>query len=371
MASIEKRATKAGTSWLVRWRDEDDKSRSKSFPRQVDAKAFKSQVEVDLQTGRYVSPAAGAVTFRSFYESWSAHQLWESGTRENFDLMVRQAPFADTPLGRIKRSHVEAWVKAMQDDDKGPQTVRTRVSNARTVLKAAVADQHLHSDPAQGVRLPRLPGRDDRMRVPSSAEVSKLLHHAPGWFAPMVALGAFAGLRIGEANGLQAGDVDFMRRTIHVRRQVQRRPPGPVEVRPPKYGSTRTVYAPDGLLQILSRHLEDVGTYGEAGWIMPGRDGGPAWPRSVDYRFGQVRDAADLPLSFHDLRHFFASGLIAAGCDVVTVQHALGHKSASVTLDVYSHLWETGEDTTRAAAQGLVDTVLGAGVYASCHQASS
>ena len=27
----------------------------------------------------------------------------------------------------------------------------------------------------------------------------------------------------------------------------------------------------------------------------------------------------------HDLRHYFESGLIADGCDVVTVQHALGH----------------------------------------------
>lgn len=32
--------------------------------------------------------------------------------------------------------------------------------------------------------------------------------------------------------------------------------------------------------------------------------------------------------TLHDLRHFFASGLIADGCDVVTVQDALGHSSA-------------------------------------------
>lgn len=37
-------------------------------------------------------------------------------------------------------------------------------------------------------------------------------------------------------------------------------------------------------------------------------------------------------MRLHDLRHFYASGLIAAGCDVVTVQRALGHKSATVTL---------------------------------------
>ena len=54
--------------------------------------------------------------------------------------------------------------------------------------------------------------------------------------------------------------------------------------------------------------------------------------------------------------HYFASGLIAEGCDVVTVQHALGHSSASITLNVYSHLWPKAEDRTRAAAANLMAT---------------
>ena len=50
----------------------------------------------------------------------------------------------------------------------------------------------------------------------------------------------------------------------------------------------------------------------------------------------------------HDLRHFYAAGLIVAGCDVVTVQRALGHQSAVVTLSMYGLLWPTAEDRTRA-----------------------
>jgi integrase len=60
----------------------------------------------------------------------------------------------------------------------------------------------------------------------------------------------------------------------------------------------------------------------------------------------------------HELRHYFASGLIAAGCDVVTVQRAMGHASATTTLSTYSHLWPTVEDKTRAAASGLAAAVL-------------
>ncbi|WP_277601056.1 tyrosine-type recombinase/integrase [Nocardioides pantholopis] len=60
----------------------------------------------------------------------------------------------------------------------------------------------------------------------------------------------------------------------------------------------------------------------------------------------------------HDLRHYFASGLIAAGCDVVTVQRAMGRASATTTLSTYAHLWPTAEDTTRAAASEMAAIVL-------------
>ena len=52
--------------------------------------------------------------------------------------------------------------------------------------------------------------------------------------------------------------------------------------------------------------------------------------------------------------HFYASGLISQGCDVVTVQRALGHASATTTLSTYAHLWPSAEDRTRKAAEALI-----------------
>jgi integrase len=64
-------------------------------------------------------------------------------------------------------------------------------------------------------------------------------------------------------------------------------------------------------------------------------------------------------MKLHDMRHFYASGLIAAGCDVVTVQGALGHHTATVTLNTYSHLWPAAEDRTRKAAAAMLAETLG------------
>ncbi|MEK8228736.1 tyrosine-type recombinase/integrase [Oerskovia sp. M15] len=73
-----------------------------------------------------------------------------------------------------------------------------------------------------------------------------------------------------------------------------------------------------------------------------------------------ARAAAGLPeeFRFHDLRHYFASLLIAAGADVKVVQARLRHASAKTTLDTYAHLWPDTEEATRAAvAEVLAERV--------------
>jgi integrase len=71
-------------------------------------------------------------------------------------------------------------------------------------------------------------------------------------------------------------------------------------------------------------------------WLFRVGDG-PMYDNAVAWRWRATRQAAWPPhVRLHDLRHIYASGLIAAGCDVVTVQRALGHAQASTTLNIYT-----------------------------------
>ena len=107
-------------------------------------------------------------------------------------------------------------------------------------------------------------------------------------------------------------------------------------------------------LEVLAAHLAQYPS-GEDGLVFTTSRGEP-WRRTA---FGEAirsaRTAAGLPdgVSFHDLRHHFASVLIAAGCSIKAVQSALGHANASETLDAYSHLWPADEDRIRDAIENV------------------
>lgn len=130
-------------------------------------------------------------------------------------------------------------------------------------------------------------------------------------------------------------------------------------MRPPKYGSERVVYLPDDLMTILSQHVNaHLPDAAPERWLFTvGEE--PLYDNAITWRWRATRSAAGLPqVRLHDLRHFYASGLVAAGCDVVTVQRALGHSTATTTLNTYSHLWPTAEDRTRKAAAALLRDAL-------------
>lgn len=240
-----------------------------------------------------------------------------------------------------------------------PGTITTRYVNVRSVFRAAVKDRVIGADPTDGVRLPRGRRADAAMSIPTPEEIGQLMAVTDERFQPFIALCAFAGLRLGEAAGVQLGDIDFLRKTLKVTRQVQRLNGGEIDIRPPKYGSERVVFLADSLVNVLAEHVGAFGTTSRNQWLFPGDGDNPPHQNTVGYWWRKtLRDANLSGIKLHDLRHFYASGLIAAGCDVVTVQRSLGHAKATTTLNTYAHLWPTAEDRTRKAAESIMSAAL-------------
>ncbi|GLY63709.1 tyrosine-type recombinase/integrase [Amycolatopsis taiwanensis] len=364
MASVNKRPN---GRWRARYRDEAGKEHARHFDRKVDAQRWLDEVTASVVTGQYVDPSSGRMTFGQYAAAWADRQVWVPRTLIGHNLAVRSTTFCDMELRKIRPSHVEQWVKRMRDGDPTEQeprklaasTIATRFNHVRAVFRAAVRDRQIAADPSANVVLPRQRRRASAMVIPAGDQVGRLVQAGGDRFGVFVALCAFAGLRLGEAAAVQVGDIDFLRRTLHVRRQVQLVDKTRVDIRAPKYGSERDVYLPAELVTMLAEQVSGLGPGGTERWLFERAPGEPYHQNVVTWLWRATRKrAAVTGVRLHDLRHFYASGLIAAGCDVVTVSRALGHASATTTLSIYAHLWPTAEDRTRQAAAGMMSDAL-------------
>ncbi|CCH74788.1 hypothetical protein BN11_4800003 [Nostocoides australiense Ben110] len=299
-------AKRANGKWRARYRDESGKEHSRHFDRKIDAQQWLDAVTSAVVTGTYADPQAGRITFAAFFGEWSARQVWAPGTVLAMSLAARSVPFAGKPMKQVRRSDVETWIKQMNAAGLAPGTIKTRYVNVRSVFRAAVKDRVIGTDPTDAVRLPRGRRPDIAMSIPTPEDVGQLMAVADERFQPFIALCAFAGLRLGEAAGVQLGDVDFLRKSLKVSRQVQRVNGGAIDVRAPKYGSERVVYLADTLVTVLAKHIAAHGTTGNDRWLFAGDGDNPPHQNTVSsqdpVRRRTVRHQAPRPAALLRLR---------------------------------------------------------------------
>ncbi len=267
-------------------------------------------------------------------------------------------------MSSLTTSMVQTFVKSLSET-LAPGTVRGVYSTLAAIFRAAIRDRVVATSPCVDVKLPQ---GEQRRVEPLSLEAVETLADAVGaHYRPLVVLGAGAGLRVGEALGLPVGGIDFPRRQLAVTQQavtVKK----VTRIGPPKTpSSVRTVPLADTVLAELAAFLEgrktkpqDLLIADKAGNPIPQNRFSQTWTRAV-------KKAGLPPTRYHDLRHTFASALIASGCSVKVVQAALGHKSAAVTLDTYSHLWPDDDERARSA----VDAFLRGDVSPVCQEEAS
>ncbi|WP_432109621.1 tyrosine-type recombinase/integrase [Streptomyces sp. AA1529] len=176
------------------------------------------------------------------------------------------------------------------------------------------------------------------------------------------------GLRRGEALALTWEDVDFERKQLRVRRNVQRIRRELVFGTPKTKRSLRTISLPDRCIAALHERMKEQHEERSAaalkwdplphqpqGLIFTTATGRATDPRSLNRMLTILcRDAKVRRVRVHDLRHTCASLLLAQGVDARTIMETLGHSTITMTLDTYAHVMDT---TLKAAAEQMNDAL--------------
>lgn len=344
MASIKKRPD---GRWRARYRGDAGKEHARHFARRVDAQAWLDECTADMLTGRYVDPATAKTTVDQWCTTWLAGYATRRPSTvaaARFHVARIVAEFGPLRLSAVRPSAVRSWTARLREEGLAESYVNVLHQRLAQIMGDAVHDGLIPRSPCSRRTSPG--AGEQRPYVATTAQIWALHGAMPERYRAAVLLGAFAGLRTGEACGLRVADVDFLRGVVHPRVQY------PAE--PLKTPISRTpVPIPRSLAAELSAHV--------ARWpadrLLTSPAGDRLAPTTLRGAVGRARDkVAGLPegFRFHDLRHYFASLLIASGANVKVVQTRLRHASATTTLNTYAHLWPDSDESTREAVAAVL-----------------
>lgn len=375
-----------GKRWLLVYRDPSGVERSEAFARRPDADKRLIEVLADVQRGDYVDPRRGRTTFAEVARAWLASRMVAAGTAERERTCVEGIlipAFGRYPVGELRPSMIREWMASRRRSDGRPvaaSTLNLELWVLGSILRTAVDDGMIRRSPLHAVRRPR---QQSRLLVPWNAEtVARIVaaHHER--VRPLPILGAAAGLRQSEALAVGVDDVDWLRRELRVERQLLW-VSGRHAFGPPKRGSVGTVPLDADVVEILAAHVTKWEPLEVTlPWLAP--DAAPNETRTVrllvstsrrqpfrrgvynTYHWHPALVAAGITpagkdTGFHQLRHFYASHLLAQGVPVVDVQARLRHRRLEETVRTYAHLMEdvdgAAADRTRQATLGLFRSV--------------
>jgi integrase len=370
-----------GLRWRARYLDPDGAERNRSFATKVAAERFLTEVEHSKISGSYRDPDAGRVTLRKYADGW-VKGYPEDSTRG--EIIRRQLANHILPgLGGNTLAELERRPSAVQQFfaglPMGPAGASQVAITLSTILNAAIDDGVITRNPCktQSVKVPRQPRSKI---VPWTMElVEGIRGGLPGQWQAVTDCGSGLGLRMGEIFGFGPDEADFLRRKVHVRRQVKR-VNGRLWFALPKGGKEREVPMAEHVSLRLAAHIE---AYELAEvtlpWNEPGNPRRHGKPHTAVLMFSKggrslhpstfhtgawrpARTAAGIADGgLHELRHLFASALLAGGVDVKALSEYLGHHDPTVTLRIYAHLMPSAEGRALRAIEAAFAEAHGPG----------
>ncbi|MGZ3540452.1 MAG: site-specific integrase, partial [Vulcanimicrobiaceae bacterium] len=173
------------------------------------------------------------------------------------------------------------------------------------------------------------------------------------------------GLRRGELLALRSDDVDLERGPLHVRRSLEQLKGGKCAFKQPKTKKSRRVVplqsaAVAALRQVRAKQSAiklRLRGYNAGALVFPDpeSDSGEPWgPDRFSASFYYRARKAGFAISFHGLRHSFATIALRAGVPMKTVSEALGHTTTAITADIYTHV---AVDSLRQASDLIGDAI--------------
>lgn len=299
-------------------------------------KAFRGHTpkEVEQKMIAYAGEVERGRPFRTIAEEWEGIHFptLAPNSLKNYKPAYKRAvdEFKDTSIREIKAPDIKRFISAFARGGRAQKTVSTQLLILSLIFGYAAEGGDIEYNPCINVSIPKdLP--KSRREAASPEDEEKVKQSADIWLFPFLVL--YTGLRKGEALALTYGDIDRKSREIAVTKSVYHVGNKPFIKSPKTAAGVRTVPILNPLLSKLPKSKNES-------LYLFSDDGGEIPLTHMRYQklWGDYVQKAGISATAHQLRHSFATMLFENGIDVKDAQDILGHATAAMTQDIYTHV---------------------------------
>jgi integrase len=277
--------------------------------------------------------------------------------------------FGHLKVGRVSTDEIAALISELRRDGLSGPRIKNILKPLNGTMKLALRRGLIPQNPFDLLTRDEQPKMNLRERHDWSPEhITDLLAAAAAIatrpdakydYTLLLRVGIFTGPRLGELLGLRWCDIDLKNNVINIRHQASRHG-RLMEPKTPK--AIRRIPLAHDMTAALTQHKLASGFSTETDFVFSSKKGTPLNPSNVRNRgLKPALEAAGLDsvhpkITFHDLRHAFASIMIERGVSSVVLADLMGHRDSRTTERIYIHLFnrERTDEQVRAAMQSAM-----------------
>lgn len=307
--------------------------------------------DIERQLLQYEEKEKSGKTFSEVADEWSCYHF---PTLEHNTLKQYRPALADVTnhfghlfIKDITSNQIDLFVKLYAKRGYAQKTVKTRLLILNLIMKYAVINQYIINNPCLYITVPKNLPKTKREGLTAN-EIKIVKQSIDNTFGLFAFFLLNTGLRKGEALALRYCDIDFNKRVIKINKTVEWIGNVPnIKNSPKTDAGIREVPLLDCLLDLFEHKSTDE-------LLFPNSNGELIRNGNFTRLWDKYKKETGLNITPHQLRHAYATILYDAGIDIKTAQYLLGHSNIQTTMDIYTHLSQSRQDTAMSMLNKFV-----------------
>ena len=323
--------------------------------------------EINYKKLKGISQSFSDITFKQYADKWFDINISvkEISTQDSVKNRLKHLNkyIGNVKLKNLKRYQIKEIQTKMLKDGYKDITNRS-IAECKRILDDAVNNDIIEKNVAKGIKAVKFPKTERKplTQYEDSKVVACAQNHKYGLF---ILLLRYCGIRPEEAVALTLNDVDLDNKLLNIDKAVSLAKNQP-QIKATKNLKSRKIPIPDFLIETLKKEIEYrtknnisyLFTKETDKYSMLTKQALKTHLNSFLNELNKTDENKKIKFSYYQLRHSYCTMLYYAGVKIKKAQELMGHSSADMVYDNYTHLDEERENANDLINNYISDKIL-------------